>query len=240
MCDYKIFKGDCLNILKTFPDNCIDLITADPPYQIDNIKGGGSINKAEKFKNLKQLEKCGIINGYNIEFHAKEFVRVMKDINIYFWCNKKQIYDYLKIFIGKYKCTFNILFWGKTNPIPTYSNKYMTDCEYLLHFRKGKGKCFPQTYEYAKTYYISPLNSKDKAKYKHPTVKPLDFTQKIIRNSSRENQVILDPFMGSGTSIVAALLENRKAIGIEINEEYFNIAKKRIENEVENLKGLNL
>ena len=236
MSEYKLFNGNCLDIIKSFPDNCIDLIATDPPYHMERILGGGSVNKAGKMKSLKELEKNNLIYGYDIELYCKEFIRVMKDINIYFWCNKKQIFDYLKLFIEKHKCTFNILFWGKTNPIPTYSNKYMADCEeYLLHFRKGKAKCLPQTYADARTYYVSPLNLKDKLKYKHPTVKPLDFTRRIIRNSSRENQVILDPFMGSGTSIVAALLEGRNAIGIEINKEYFNIAQKRIENEIKDL-----
>ena len=197
--------------------------------------GGGSVNSAGKIKRLKELEKNNLIYGYDMELYCKEFIRVMKDINIYFWCNKKQLLDYLKLFIERYKCTFNILFWGKTNPMPTYSNKYMTDSEYLLHFRKGRAKCSPQTYDDARTYYISSVNLKDKLKYKHPTVKPLDFTRRIIRNSSRENQVILDPFMGSGTSIVAALLEDRNAIGIEINKEYFSIAQKRIENEIKDL-----
>lgn len=197
--------------------------------------GGGSVNRAGKIKRLKELEKNNLIYGYDMELYCKEFIRVMKDINIYFWCNKKQLLDYLKLFIERYKCTFNILFWGKTNPMPTYSNKYMTDSEYLLHFRKGRAKCSPQTYDDARTYYISSVNLKDKLKYKHPTVKPLDFTRRIIRNSSRENQVILDPFMGSGTSIVAALLEDRNAIGIEINKEYFSIAQKRIENEIKDL-----
>ena len=197
--------------------------------------GGGSVNSAGKIKILKELEKNNLIYGYDMELYCKEFIRVMKDINIYFWCNKKQLLDYLKLFIERYKCTFNILFWGKTNPMPTYSNKYMTDSEYLLHFRKGRAKCSPQTYDDARTYYISSVNLKDKLKYKHPTVKPLDFTRRIIRNSSRENQVILDPFMGSGTSIVAALLESRNSIVIEINKEYFSIAQKRIENEIKDL-----
>ncbi len=242
MNEYKLFNCNCLDIIKAFPDSYIDLIVTDPPYSI-NLKGGGCWNKMGKYQKIQSLQSKEFINDYNIEVFCKEFVRIMKEINIYVWCNKHQIFDYMKFFIEKHKCLFDILFWNKTNPIPTCSNKYLTDSEYILYFRKGKNKCQPKNYQDAKICYISPLNTKDKKKYKHPTVKPLDFTQRIIRNSSKENQIILDPFMGSGTSIVAALLEGRSAIGIEINKEYFNIAQKRIENEtkdLQNLKGMSL
>ena len=112
--------------------------------------------------------------------------------------------------------------------MPTYSNKYLSDTEYLLYFRKGKGKCFPQSYDDAKTYYIAPKNQSDKKIYGHPTIKPLDITEKIIRNSSREGQVILDPFMGSGTTGVACVNTGRSFIGIELDKRYFDTAKARI------------
>ena len=154
--------------------------------------------------------------------------------NIYLWCNKTQIPEYFKFYVEKHKCKFDIICWHKTNALPTYSNKYLSDTEYLLYFRKGKGKCFPKSYEDAKTYYIAPINHKDKKKYKHPTIKPLDITEKVIKNSSKENDIILDPFMGSGTTGVACKKLNRNFIGIELDEKYFNIAKERIENEDNN------
>jgi site-specific DNA-methyltransferase (adenine-specific) len=226
---YKLIQGDCLSILKKIPDNTIDLIATDPPYLIAT-EGGGTVNKIKKLnKSLKDLTTVDITKGYNIEEFGKEFIRVMKEINIYFWCNKVQIPDYFKFYVEQYKCKFDILCWHKTNALPTYSNKYLSDTEYLLYFRKGKGKCFPENYEDAKTFYIAPINQKDKKLYKHPTVKPLDFTESIIRNSTRENKLVLDPFMGSGTTGVAALQNNRNFIGIELDENYFNIAKHRIE-----------
>lgn len=153
----------------------------------------------------------------------------MKEINIYFWCNKKQIPEYFDFWVTKHKCTFDILCWHKTNALPTYSNKYLSDTEYLLYFRKGKGKCFPNSYDDAKTFYIAPINHKDKKIYGHPTIKPLPFTEPLIRNSTKENQIVLDPFMGSGTTGVAALKNNRKFVGVELNDTYFDITKKRIE-----------
>ena len=231
----RLIQGDCLEVIKKIPDNSIDLIATDPPYLVAT-DGGGSVNKIKKLnKSLKDLTTVDITKGYNIEKFGKEFIRVMKEINIYFWCNKAQIPDYLNFYVGQHKCKFDILCWHKTNALPTYSNKYLSDTEYLLYFRKGKGKCFPESYEDAKTFYIAPINHKDKKLYGHPTIKPLDFTESIIRNSSRENQLILDPFMGSGTTGVAALQNNRNFIGIELDENYFKIAQQRINNVLEGI-----
>lgn len=222
-------QGDCLELLKDIPDKTIDLIVTDPPYNVSATNGGGTINKVKKLnKSLKDLVETNITNGYDIETLGEEFMRVMKEPNIYLWCNKTQIPEYFKFYVEKYKCKFDILCWHKNNALPTYSNKYLSDTEYLLYFRKGKGKCFPKSYEDAKTYYIAPINHKDKKKYKHPTIKPLDITEKVIKNSSKENDIILDPFMGSGTTGVACKQLNRNFIGIELLEEYFNIAKERI------------
>lgn len=188
------------------------------------------MNNIKKFnQSLKDLVKAGITEGYNIERFGNEFIRVMKEINIYLWCNKVQIPDYFTFYVENHRCKFDILCWHKTNALPTYSNKYLSDTEYLLYFRKGKGKCFPQSYEDAKTFYLAPINHKDKKEWGHPTIKPLDITEKIIRNSSREGQTILDPFMGPGTTGVACKRLGRKFIGIELDETYFNTAKERID-----------
>ena len=138
-----------------------------------------------------------------------------------------------EIYVGNLKCKFDILCWHKTNALPTYKNKYLTDTEYYLYFRKG-GYCdlsaTDERYENAKTFYISPLNQKDKKQYKHPTIKPLDLIEKFIKNSSHKGDIVLDCFMGSGTTGVACKKLERDFIGIEINKDYYEIAKNRIEN----------
>lgn len=226
--------GDCLDVMRGISDNTVDLIVTDPPYDISATNGGGTVNKIKKLNvSLNDLVKSKLNKGYDIELFNTEFTRIMKEINIYIWCNKKQIPEYFDFYVNKRKCKFDIICWHKTNALPTYSNKYLSDTEYLLYFRKGKGKCFPQCYEDAKTYYIAPINHKDKKTFNHPTIKPLDITEKIIRNSSKENDVVLDCFMGSGTTGVACKNLNRNFIGIELDKNYFNIAKKRIENQTE-------
>lgn len=224
-----LYNGDCLEVLKNIPDDSVDLIATDPPYLISTTNGGGTINNVKKLnQSLKDLTVVDITKGYDIELFGKEFVRVMREINIYLWCNKAQILDYFDFYVKKHKCKFDIICWHKTNALPTYSNKYLSDTEYLLYFRKGKGKCFPESYDDAKTFYIAPINHGDKKRYGHPTIKPVDITEKIIRNSSKPGQKVLDPFMGSGTTGVASVNTNRDFIGIELDEGYFKIAENRI------------
>ena len=153
----QLVHGDCLERMKDIPDNSIDLIATDPPYLIPQISGGGSINKRMKLsKSLEDLKKVDITQGYDIELFGTEFVRVMKEINIYVWCNKRQIPAYFDFYVNKLKCKYEVLCWHKTNAMPTYSNKYLSDTEYCLYFHKGKGKCFPQSYDDAKTYFVAP------------------------------------------------------------------------------------
>ena len=225
-----IYNQDCIQGMKAIPDKSIDMIIADPPYLISAINGGGTVNNIKKLnQSLQDLKTVDITQGYDIESFNAEFIRVMKEINIYLWCNKAQIPSYFELYVKRLGCKFDILCWHKTNALPTYSNKYLSDTEYCLYFRKGKGKCFPKSYEDAKTFYIAPINYKDKKLFGHPTIKPLDFTEKIIKNSSKEKDVILDPFLGSGTTAVAAFNTNRHYIGYELDGRYFDIACERLD-----------
>ncbi len=221
--------GDSLDLMRKMPDSCVDLIVTDPPYDISATNKGGTVNNVKKLnQSLGDLVTSKINKGYDIEAFNTEFVRLMKDINIYIWCNKVQIPAYFDFYVNKRKCKFDIICWHKPDALPTYSNKYLTDTEYCLYFRHG-GKCFPKSYDDAKTYYVQPINRSDKKKYGHPTIKPLDLTEKFIRNSSREGEIVFDPFLGSGTTAVACIKTNRHYIGYELNEDYLDLAKRRIQ-----------
>ena len=224
----KVYNEDCLVGLKKIPDNSIDLVLIDPPYDICTIGGKKGTGKLAKdiMKLEKELIDNDLVNSFDIKV-LDELVRVMKDINIYIWCNARQIPMYIKYFNLQLKCKLEVVIWNKTNPMPLYSNKYMNDKEYCLYFRNG-GYCKPKNYEDAKTVYISKANVEDKKLYEHPTIKPLELIRKMIRNSSKENDIILDCFLGSGTTAVACILENRNYIGFEINKKYYDIALKRI------------
>ena len=225
-----LLLGDSLELLKSINDNSIDLIITDPPYLLDTHSGGKMYKDKNMQKAFNELADSKIDKGYDIITYGKEFIRVMKNINIYIWCNKIQIPDYLDFYVKELNCKFDILFWNKPNALPTFSNKYLTDMEYCLYFRNGKCKCFPQSYEDAKTYYSAPINMYDKQRYLHPTIKPLEMIERMVRNSSDDGDVVLDTFMGSGTTGVACKKLNREFIGMEINKDFYKMAKLRIAN----------
>lgn len=220
--------GDCINELKNIPDKSIDLVVMDPPYGLNTNscrpQGGGCFgNKNRDY--LNQLSE--LYSGYDFSTVLDELVRVMKKINIYIWCNKEQVPIYLNYFSDYH---FDILTWHKSNPVPTCDNKYLSDTEYLLFFRETGVKIYGD-YETKKKYYITPINKEDKALYNHPTVKPQFIIENLIINSSKEDELVLDPFMGSGTTGAACKKLNRNFIGIEIDKNYYNTAVNRINNE---------
>ena len=109
-----------------------------------------------------------------------------------------------------------------------YDTVTVNDTEYILFFREKGVKLFG-TYQTKRTYYTTLRNQQENIRYGHPTVKPCQIIQNFIVNSSQEGGVILDPYIGSGTTAVAAMRENRYFIGFEINEEYYEKSLKRIE-----------
>ena len=215
--------GDCLEFMKDIPDQSIDLVVTDPPYDIET--NGAGIYKQEDKQYVKEL--VGMNDGFSEEI-LDELCRVMKKINIYLFCSQKQIIPLLDYFVKQKKCNWNLLSWHKSNPIPACGNKYLTDTEFVLFFRE-KGVRVHGSFETKRTYWMTPLNQTDKRKYGHPTVKPEHIVTNLIVNGSREGDTVLDCFMGSGTTGVACVNTGRNFIGIELDENYFNIARQRIE-----------
>ena len=221
----ELLKGDCLELLKDIPDKSVDLVVIDPPYEIASGGVGGCFG-VEQRNYHKQVSKNENIKSGISKKLLDELVRVMKKVNIYIWCNKNQLRQYINYFEGL-GATTDLLTWHKTNPVPTCNNKYLSDTEYLLYFRKD-GVPLYGTYATKKKYYVTPKNKEDKKLYKHPTIKPLDIIKNLIINSSQENDVVLDCFMGSGTTGVACKELNRDFIGIELDQNYYDIACERI------------
>ncbi len=222
-CDSKIGMQELIN-----QGVKVDLIITDPPYDMPRIKPGGKTKMADNLrKMMNELEGAKLNLGISNEY-LELMVKLQDKINIYIWCNRKQIEQYLDFFVKKHKCKYEILIWNKTNVMPCYSNKYLSDKEYVLYFRKS-GLCNPKCYEDAKTVYQSSSNAIDKKKYGHPTIKPLPFIIKMIKNSSKENDLILDPFAGSGTTLVASKMLDRNFIGFEIEQSYVDICNQRLQ-----------
>lgn len=225
-----ILNGDCLELLARQPDNSVDLIVTDPPYEISTSGGGIYADKTHC------AELAAIKDGFAPEI-LNELCRVMKKINIYIFCSQKQIIGLLDYFVTKKKCNWNLLTWHKTNPVPACGNKYLSDTEFILFFRE-KGVKIGGEYHSKFTYYSSPLNTKDKKLYGHPTIKPIPLITNFITNSSEEGQIVLDPFMGSGTTGVVCAQTNRNFIGMEIEKQWCEIAEARIEQVIASTKEI--
>lgn len=124
-------------------------------------------------------------------------------------------------------CNCDLLTWHKKNPCPACANRYISDTEYCVYARSKGVRLFGRSNTKHK-YWITNTNKADKRKYQHPTIKPLHIIENLVFNSSKEGEVILDPYMGTGTTGVACRNLNREFIGIEINEQWFNIAQQRL------------
>lgn len=219
----KIYLGDAYELIKAIPDKSIDCIYTDIPYLIDNHGFGKSElgdRMKQKTRELKSIDK-------GIDFSIlNEFIRVLKKINIMIWCSKLQIIELLNYF-DNYKCRFEIIVWCKTNPSPTVNNVWLPDIEYCLYFRE-KGVKLNDGYELKSKYYVSPLNIDDKSIFNHPTIKPIELVKRHLLHTTQPNDIILDCFVGSGTTCLAAKQLGRNYIGMEIDEKWHKIATDRL------------
>lgn len=217
--------------IKLLEDKSIDLVVIDPPYKLD-------LNKVKNTSTFNSYanELLGLKDGFDLKV-LDLLIQKMKKINIYIYCSKRQIQELLEYFSNK-GCNYEVLTWHKQNPSPLTNNIYLPDTEYII-FAREKGVKLYGNYHTKHKYYISGTNQVDKKKYKHPTIKPMPFIENHIENSSRPGDVVLDCFAGSGTTLVGAINRGRKFIGFEINEEYYKIAQKRIEEAIQNKVGDN-
>lgn len=116
---------------------------------------------------------------------------------------------------------------AKSNPIPSFNNHHLNDLEYIIMMRE-KGSFFShhKNIDDFRKFFMTNCS-----KGVHPAQKPVELLERFIRVSSTENDIVLDPFMGSGSCCISAINTNRSFIGIELDKNYFDIAKERIENE---------
>lgn len=224
----KIISGDCYKLIKNIPDKSIDCVYIDIPYLYSSgyhkHKNKCNVGISDEF--VGKLN--GIISGIDYSIYD-EIIRVSKIGNIFIWLSKEQLKYTLNYFTDK-GFSFEILVWNKTNPQPLANNSWLSDTEYCLYFRK-KGITFNNDFDLKSKYYISSLNQHDRKHFNHPTIKPLGLVERHIKHVTKENDIVLDCFCGSGTTCVACKNTNRRYIGIEINKEYYEIAVKRINNE---------
>lgn len=237
----EIYNLDSYEAIKRLPDKCIDLVNIDPPYLFRGTYGIKSrtrnLNKLQKIRNLSEINKSAIKlqnelrqKGLNVGIDNSilyEIVRVMKRINCYIWCNKQLIPQLMKFFIEEQNCLFEIEVWCKTNVIPAINNTFLPDIEYCLYFRE-RGVKLQGDYHCRHKFWVSSTNMADKKLYKHPTIKPLNIIKEQILAATQEGDLVADFFIGSGTTAVAAIEIKRNYIGFELDKEFYEIARRRI------------
>lgn len=216
----ELHQGDCLEWMKGQPDGIADLAILDPPYIFESTTGGGAFGSNAKYYHGKLSP---LSNGLDTDI-IREVIRMLKAPNLYIWGNWRAIAEYLQVFKG---LNTNLLSWHKSNPVPMCSNKYLNDTEYCL-FIRAPGVKLRGGYEDHGTWWLTPLNTEDKRLYGHPTPKPLDIIRQMVRNSTDPGDLVLDPFMGSGTTGHACAIEGRRFLGCEIDAGYFQTASARI------------
>ena len=205
-------------------------ITPERKAYLDYVAKHGKDEESERLRVIANA----IDNRANTHFVSKgfsneildELCRVLKKIYIYIWCNKEQLRQIIDYFDDK-GCFIDLLTWHKTNPIPTCNNTYLSDTEYCVMARESGCKIYG-TVATKHKYYVGECNVKDKKLYKHPTIKPLEMVKNHIINSTKEGDVVLDCFMGSGTTGAACKELGRDFIGFELDKTYYNIAVDRI------------
>lgn len=227
MSNYKLYQGDCLEFMKDIKNESVDLIVTDPPYKITARGNGG--NSGGMFQK-KEVNNGKVFqhNDIEIEEWLPELYRILKqDCHCYIMTNNKNITHYLSVIEQSQFHFVKNLIWVKDNKI--MGQTYMSQFEYIIMLRKGSHKRinFCGTSD---VLQIKNKKMKDKdGKTIHDTEKPIDLIKILVENSTQENEIVFDPFMGIGSTGVAALNTNRNFIGIELDEGYFNIAQTRIE-----------
>lgn len=227
MQDMTLLHGDCLELMKDIPDKSIDMVLTDPPYLVPP-HGGGRKGLADRLSRIRD-EIEFIAKDFDFESVFSEFLRVCKVPNFIIFCSNLQLGRTIVYFENK-GLKVDALVWSKINPAPLGFNSYISDIEYIVYVHV-EGSYFnndaPLDFKKKTKRYSIITNAMEKY---HPTQKPIDLMRELITVHSKENDVILDSFMGSGSTGVACKSLNRKFIGIELDDYYFNIAKQRIEN----------
>lgn len=252
----KIYNNDCLEVLKEIPSESIDLVVTDCPYRI--IAGGvrtelkddecsgilnkrdysktdpkGVLNRGTKTIGAKWVKDGevgnNVKNGKMFKYNDIQFSEWLPDVfrvlkkgtHCYIMVNARNLCE-LQNEAEKVGFEFqNLLVWDKGNATP--NKYYMQSAEFILMLSKRPAKNINDMG--SKTIIKIPNIIGNKL---HPTEKPVELLQHLIKNSSQESDIVLDPFAGSGSTLLAAQKLKRQYIGCEIDQKYYEIAKNRL------------
>ena len=218
--DCTLYLGDCLTVMPMLEK--VDAVVTDPPYELSS-SGPGSSHFGMSLSKFDGDGYKAIINGLDYNKLFDVFKTVQQPLNGFAFCSNKQV-SKLMAECERRGLSTTLLIWHKTNAAPFANGVWRGDIEYIVHFR-GKGATFNGGATDKTKVLPHPIVIDDA----HPTVKPQAIIQRLIRNCSNTDGTVLDPFMGSGTTLVACAKMGRKGIGIELDPDYFDIACQRVE-----------
>lgn len=208
-----LLHGDCMVEMQSMLNDSVDFTLTDIPYNVVNRKDNG----------LRTLDKGNAdVLTFDLESFLDEVYRVTKN-SICIFCGKEQFSDIYKYFTNKQGTTRPIV-WQKSNPSPMNGQYiYLSGVELAVWFKKRGAKVFNA---HCKNTVFRYPNGSSKL---HPTEKNHNLLQELILDNTNEGDIVFDPCAGSGSHLLVAYKNNRNAIGIELSEEYFNIAKRRLQ-----------
>jgi site-specific DNA-methyltransferase (adenine-specific) len=237
----KIFQGDCLEILAAIPENSVDLIFADPPYFLSN--GGITCHAGRMVSvNKGQWDRSHGADA-NHEFNRAWLAacqRVLKPNGTIWVSGTSHIIHSLGFAMQQLEFKLlNDISWVKPNPPPNLSCRYFTHAtETLIWAAKNKKSRHTFNYKLMKeinrgkqmksVWEILPPDRAEKRFGKHPTQKPVALLERVLLASSNQGDLVLDPFMGSGTTGLAATQLARHFIGVETETKYVQLFLKRL------------
>jgi|SRR3990170_264839 len=210
---------DCIDGLKKIPDNSIDLIIADPPYGISR-----ELNC--KNQKLGTTAKLNFDFGEWDKFDKKWFEIAIKKTKgwIVTFCAKKDIGVYWDILEKNGFVAIDSIAWIKPDPLPLNAKSRFLNAWESIVVGKKSGAYWGSKY-FPNILKFQAPKGRDRI---HPTQKPLGLIEKLIELMTKKNDIVLDPFMGSGTTAVACKQLGRHFIGFEISKEFYELTKKRL------------
>lgn len=232
----RVYNSDCIKIMSKFPSESIDLIIADPPYNVGKDYGNDSDKQSDK--------------DY-IDFTENwitEAIRILKKDGTLYTFGGKEFIAHIYIILEKLNMNFNSwIVWHYTQG-QGRTKGYSSRHDDILMFTKSEKYTFnldniriPQKYFRTRNnmrganpgnvWRLSHVHYSEKNRSKHPTQKPHALYERMILSSSNEGEIVLDPFAGSGSSLVVAKKTNRKYIGIEIEEKYCSMIEEELNKE---------
>lgn len=246
---YQLFQGDCLEMMDELIKQGVkvDCIITDPPYGTTSCKWDSVIPFDEMWKRLNKLIKP---NGAIVLFGNMPFTAVLVNSNLkgykHHWIWEKN--RGVGFQVARYRPMMQhediITFTSKGERVNYYPQMIKLDKPKKYSYSSKTEHCETLTKKgsyFVDSKYPTNIIKCDKVhKTIHPTQKPIDLMEYLIRTYTLENELILDFTMGSGSTGVACMNTNRNFIGIELDEKYFEIAKNRIENSIKNNKGCDL